>query len=48
MGDTDIENINIEVWNKLVAINLTGAMLTTQMAVRLMRKILMDLMVLLY
>ena len=38
MGDTDIENITIEVWNKLVAINLTGAMLTAQMAVRLMRE----------
>lgn len=37
MGDTDIENISLDVWNKLVGINLTGAMLTTQMAVKTMR-----------
>lgn len=36
-GDSDIENISLEVWNKLVGINLTGAMLTAQMAVRTMR-----------
>ena len=38
MGDSDIENVELEAWNKLIGINLTGAMLTAQMAVKLMRE----------
>ena len=37
IGDTNIENIKIEDWKKLIDINLTGAMLTVQMAVKLMK-----------
>lgn len=38
VGDSDIENVELDTWNNLIGINLTGAMLTTQMAVRLMRE----------
>jgi 3(or 17)beta-hydroxysteroid dehydrogenase len=37
-GDGSVESIAIEGWNHLVAVNLTGVMLTAQAAVRLMRK----------
>ena len=29
LGDADIETVKLEDWNKLIGINLTGAMLTT-------------------
>jgi len=37
-GDGSVESITIEGWNRVVAVNLTGVMLTAQAAVRLMRK----------
>ncbi len=37
-GDGSVESITLEGWNRLVAVNLTGVMLTAQAAVRLMRK----------
>jgi len=37
IGDADIETVTVENWNNLISINLTGAMLTTQMAVNLMK-----------
>jgi len=37
-GDGSIESITIEGWNRLIAVNLTGVMLTAQGAVRSMRK----------
>jgi 3(or 17)beta-hydroxysteroid dehydrogenase len=36
-GDGSVESISIEGWNRIVAVNLTGVMLTAQAAVRLMR-----------
>jgi len=36
-GDGSVEHISIEGWNRIVAVNLTGVMLTCQAAVRLMR-----------
>src|SRR4051794_31583542 len=36
-GDGSVENISIEGWNRIIAVNLTGVMLTCQAAVRLMR-----------
>lgn len=36
-GDSSVETITIEGWNHLIAVNLTGVMLTCQAAVRLMR-----------
>lgn len=36
-GDTNIEDLSLEAWNEIVAINLTGPMLTIQAAIRLMR-----------
>ena len=36
-GDGSVEHISIEGWNRIVAVNLTGVMLTCQTAVRLMR-----------
>lgn len=36
-GDASIETITIDRWNHLLAVNLTGVMLTCQAAVRLMR-----------
>ncbi|MFA7440645.1 MAG: SDR family oxidoreductase [Sphingomonadaceae bacterium] len=36
-GDGNIETITFEGWNNLLAVNLTGVMLTLQAAVRLMR-----------
>jgi 3(or 17)beta-hydroxysteroid dehydrogenase len=38
VGDGSVESISFEGWNRLVAVNLTGVMLTAQAAVRLMRK----------
>lgn len=38
MGDADIENISLENWNNLLAINLTGVMLTARMAIGVMKK----------
>jgi 3(or 17)beta-hydroxysteroid dehydrogenase len=36
-GDADIENVSFEGWQSILAINLTGVMLTVQNAVRMMR-----------
>lgn len=36
-GDTDIENVTVEAWNAILAVNLTGPMLTAQTAIRVMR-----------
>jgi 3(or 17)beta-hydroxysteroid dehydrogenase len=36
-GDGSVENIDIAGWNRIIAVNLTGVMLTCQAAVRLMR-----------
>ncbi len=38
VGDADIETVELGAWNKLIGINLTGAMLTSQMAVNLMKE----------
>jgi 3(or 17)beta-hydroxysteroid dehydrogenase len=38
VGDGSVESITFDGWNRLVAVNLTGVMLTAQAAVRLMRK----------
>jgi 3(or 17)beta-hydroxysteroid dehydrogenase len=37
-GDSSVETITIENWNRLISVNLTGVMLTAQAAVRTMRK----------
>jgi NAD(P)-dependent dehydrogenase (short-subunit alcohol dehydrogenase family) len=37
-GDGSVESIGFEGWNRLLAVNLTGVMLTAQAAVRAMRK----------
>lgn len=37
-GDTDIEQIALDDWNQLVAINLTGVMLTVQHAISAMKR----------
>ena len=36
-GDSSVERIDIDAWDELLAVNLTGVMLTAQAAVRLMR-----------
>lgn len=36
-GDGSVESISIDGWNRILAVNLTGVMLTCQAAVRLMR-----------
>jgi len=36
-GDGSVESITIDGWNRLLAVNLTGVMLTAQAAVRAMR-----------
>ena len=36
-GDADIEHVTLEGWQAILAINLTGVMLTVQNAVRMMR-----------
>lgn len=36
-GDTDIEEVSIEAWNGILAVNLTGPMLTAKAAIRVMR-----------
>lgn len=36
-GDTNVEQIDLDAWDKLVAVNLTGPMLTAKHAIRLMR-----------
>jgi 3(or 17)beta-hydroxysteroid dehydrogenase len=36
-GDASVESITFENWNRLMAVNLTGVMLTCQAAVRAMR-----------
>lgn len=36
-GDTDIENVSVADWNAILAVNLTGPMLTAQTAIRIMR-----------
>ncbi|WP_320076703.1 SDR family oxidoreductase [Novosphingobium ovatum] len=37
-GDTNIEDVSMEAWSNLVAINQTGVMLTVQHAIRAMAK----------
>lgn len=37
IGDSSVEDIAFDAWQRLIAINLTGAMLTCQHAVRAMR-----------
>jgi len=37
-GDGSIESITVEGWNAILAVNLTGVMLTAQASVRAMRK----------
>jgi 3(or 17)beta-hydroxysteroid dehydrogenase len=37
-GDGSVENITIDGWNGILAVNLTGVMLTAQAAVQTMRK----------
>lgn len=37
VGDASVESISIENWNRIVAINLTGVMLTAQAAIKMMR-----------
>ena len=37
-GDTNIEDVDLQVWKDLVDINLTGVMMTCQNAIRLMKK----------
>ena len=37
-GDASVESITIEGWNRIMAVNLTGVMLTAQAAVRAMRR----------
>jgi NAD(P)-dependent dehydrogenase (short-subunit alcohol dehydrogenase family) len=36
-GDGSVESITLEGWNQIIAVNLTGVMLTAQAAVRAMR-----------
>lgn len=36
-GDADVENVSLEGWQSILAVNLTGVMLTVQNAVRMMR-----------
>jgi 3(or 17)beta-hydroxysteroid dehydrogenase len=38
VGDRSVEAISIENWNRIVAVNLTGVMLTAQSAIKLMRQ----------
>ncbi len=37
-GDTDIENVSMEAWDKIVAVNMTGPMLTAKHAIALMKE----------
>jgi NAD(P)-dependent dehydrogenase (short-subunit alcohol dehydrogenase family) len=37
-GDASVESITIEGWDRIIAVNLTGVMLTAQAAVRAMRR----------
>ncbi|MDT0575999.1 SDR family oxidoreductase [Croceicoccus sp. F390] len=37
-GDSNVEEIRLEDWNRIVAVNQTGAMLTVQHAIRLMKR----------
>ncbi len=37
-GDTDIEAIDAQAWNSIVAVNLTGPMLTAQHAIAVMKR----------
>ena len=36
-GDTNIEDVSIEAWDKVIGVNQTGVMLTVQHAIRTMR-----------
>jgi NAD(P)-dependent dehydrogenase (short-subunit alcohol dehydrogenase family) len=36
-GDTDIENVTMDAWDKIVAVNMTGPMLTAKHAIELMK-----------
>ena len=36
-GDSSVEKISLDAWNELLAVNLTGVMLTARSAVRIMR-----------
>jgi NAD(P)-dependent dehydrogenase (short-subunit alcohol dehydrogenase family) len=35
-GDTNIEDVRLSAWNDIIAVNLTGPMLTAQTAIRMM------------
>ena len=37
-GDSSVETITFDAWNQIIAVNLTGVMLTAQHAVRAMRQ----------
>ena len=37
-GDSSVETIAFDAWNQIIAVNLTGVMLTAQHAVRVMRQ----------
>lgn len=37
-GDTDIENVTMEAWDKIVAVNMTGPMLTAKYAIEVMKQ----------
>lgn len=37
-GDSSVEEIGIEGWNRVIGVNLTGVMLTVQHAIRAMRR----------
>lgn len=37
VGDGSVESITLENWNRIVAVNLTGVMLTAQAAIKIMR-----------
>jgi len=36
-GDSDIETVSVEAWKNIIDVNLTGAMLTCQTAIRIMK-----------
>ena len=37
-GDTDIENVTMDAWDKIVAVNMTGPMLTAKHAIEMMKE----------
>ena len=36
-GDTNVEDVSLDAWNAILAVNLTGPMLTARSAIRVMR-----------